>query len=167
MSATKKTSKKKSASNTKETKQTPSVKLIDSTAKATESAKEKAEEWFSILQSKIKTFAEAEEGLVAIVKDMIDEKGLNASDVKNSLEHLMGRLKANELWAQVRGSSPVVTLSDYRDDLEEQVESIVTRVLSAFQIAKLSDLESVSKQCKSLNRKVNEMNRRLKTLEAK
>ncbi|MEE2960994.1 MAG: hypothetical protein VYA34_09640 [Myxococcota bacterium] len=165
MSATKSTAKKapkkKSASDTQKTKQTPTFKAIDSRAKATESAKE----WLNILQTKIKSFAEAEEGLVAAVKDMVEEKGLNASEVKNSLDQFMGRLKANELWEQVRGSGTVVTLSDYRNELEQQVENIVTRVLSAFQIAKLSDVESVSKQFKSLNRKVNEMNQRLKTLE--
>ena len=112
----------------KKTKAAPKGKKAPSKAKAAnpklasvEGARERAEEVLARLQTRARELVEAREGLVATVTDLVEEKGLKPSDVKETLDGLLGRIKSNELWDELTGSDTVATLSDYREELERQV----------------------------------------------
>jgi uncharacterized protein YqgV (UPF0045/DUF77 family) len=156
--ATKKVAKKATKKATK-AKTTPKLTTV-------EGARERAEELLSTLQGKARDFAEAQEGLLSTVTDLVEEKGLKPADVKETLDGLLGRIKSNELWDELTASNTVATLSDYRVELERQIEAVVTRILSTLNIATRADLEAMDKKFKSMNRKVNELNRKVKTLTA-
>ena len=164
MTATKakKTSKKvakKTSKKAAKAKATPKLTTV-------EGARERAEELLSSLQTRARDLADAQEGLVTTVTDLIEEKGLKPADVKETLDGLLGRIKSNELWDELTSSNTVATLTDYREELERQVEVVVTRILSTLNIATKADLEVMEKKLKSMNRKVNELNRKVKTLSA-
>ena len=131
-----------------------------------QTARNKAEEAWTSLQQKAREFIEAEQGLVASAKELIDENGLSPKDVNKMLEDVLGRIKGNRVWDTLSTNSAVATLSDYRTDLEQKVEQVATRIFSSLQIATTADLAAVEKKVKSLNRKTNELNRKLKALEA-
>ena len=116
------------------------------------------------MQTRARDLLEAEEGVVATVRELVDERGLKPADVKETLDEAMGRIKSNELWDKITNSSTVAALSDYLDDLERRVEAVVERLLGTFNIATRAELEDIEKKYKSLNRKVNELNRKLKAM---
>lgn len=150
-------------------KATPSKASAKTTSKgivSVENARERAEEVFARLQSRTRELVDARESLVATVTDLIEEKGLKPSDVKVTLDGLLGRIRSNELWDDLSGSNTVASLTDYREELERQVEAVVTRILSKLNIATKADLEAIDKKFKAVNRKVNDMNRKVKTLAA-
>ena len=155
----KKTRKKPAKAKAAKAKATPKLSTV-------EGARERAEELLSSLQTRARDLAEAQEGLVATVTDLIEEKGLKPADVKETLDGLLGRIKSNELWDELTSSNTVATLTDYREELERQVEVVVTRILSTLNIATKADLEATEKKLKSMNRKVNELNRKVKALTA-
>jgi polyhydroxyalkanoate synthesis regulator phasin len=131
-----------------------------------EGARERAEELLSSLQGKARDLAEARQGLLSTVTDLVDEKGLKPADVKETLDEMLGRIKANELWDELTASNTVATLTDYREELERQIEAVVTRIMSTLNIATRADIDAMDKKLKSMNRKVNELNRKVKTLTA-
>ena len=49
-------------------------------------------------------------------------------------------------------------------DINALVEAVVERLLGTFNIATRAELEDIEKKYKSLNRKVNELNRKLKAI---
>jgi len=155
---TKKRTKKTSA---KASKPTANPKLT-----TVEGARERAEELLSSLQGKARDLAEARQGLLSTVTDLVDEKGLKPADVKETLDEMLGRIKANELWDELTASNTVATLTDYREELERQIEAVVTRIMSTLNIATRADIDAMDKKLKSMNRKVNELNRKVKTLTA-
>ena len=131
-----------------------------------EGARERAEELLSSLQVKARDLSEARQGLLTTVTDLVDEKGLKPADVKETLDDLLGRIKSNELWDELTASNTVATLTDYREELERQIEAVVTRIMSTLNIATRADIDAMDKKLKSMNRKVNELNRKVKTLTA-
>ena len=131
-----------------------------------EGARERAEELLSSLQGKARDLAEARQGLLSTVTDLVDEKGLKPADVKETLDEMLGRIKANELWDELTASNTVATLTDYREELERQIEAVVTRIMSTLNIATRADIDAMDKKLKSMNRKVNDLNRKVKTLTA-
>jgi polyhydroxyalkanoate synthesis regulator phasin len=131
-----------------------------------EGARERAEELLSSLQGRARELAEARQGLITTVTDLVNEKGLKPADVKGTLDDLLGRIKSNELWDELTASNTVATLSDYREELERQIEAVVTRIMSTLNIATRADLEAMDKKLKGMNRKVNELSRKVKTLTA-
>jgi len=158
------TAPKKAKASTAKAKQTETT--VETTEKkvSVDIAFERAEELFQTLQARARDLLEAEEGVVATVRELVDERGLKPSDVKQKLDEAMGRIKSNELWDKIIKSSTVAVLSDYRDDLERRVEAVVERILGTFNIATRADLEDLEKKYKSLNRKVNELNRKVKAI---
>ena len=158
------TAPKKAKAKTAKAKKTETT--VENTEKkvSVDGAIERAEELFQTLQTRARDLLEAEEGVVATVRELVDERGLKPADVKETLDEAMGRIKSNELWDKITNSSTVAALSDYLDDLERRVEAVVERLLGTFNIATRAELEDIEKKYKSLNRKVNELNRKLKAM---
>ena len=129
-------------------------------------AKDRAEEVWQNLQKRARDLLEAEEGLVATVRELIEDKGLTPAEVRKQLEDVLGRIKTAKIWNRLTGSNAVVALNDYRDEVEKKVEDTVRRLLGTFQIATKADLDALEKKFSSVNRKVNEINRKVKKLAA-
>lgn len=160
--------KAKKATKKKTSKATTKASKVKTTPKLTtvEGARERAEELLSSLQGKARELADARQGLLTTVTDLVGEKGLKPADVKETLDELLGRIKSNELWDELTASNTVATLSDYREELERQIEAVVTRIMSTLNIATRADLDAMEKKLKGMNRKVNELSRKVKTLTA-
>ena len=158
------TAPKKAKASTAKAKKTETTVETAEKKVSVDVALERAEELFQTLQARARDLLEAEEGVVATVRELVDERGLKPADVKQKLDEAVGRIKSNELWDKITNSSTVAVLSDYRDDLERRVEAVVERLLGTFNIATRADLEDLEKKYKSLNRKVNELNRKVKAI---
>ena len=130
---------------------------------AAANARDRAEDLLHTLQSRAREWVDAEEGLVHTIRDLVDDKGLSSAEVKRRLEDLLGRIKANEFWERLTSNDKVVALTDYRDEVEKKVEEAVTRVLERFPLASKAEVTGLAKQVKSLNRKVNDLGRKLKS----
>jgi polyhydroxyalkanoate synthesis regulator phasin len=129
-------------------------------------AKTRAEELISNLQKRARGLIDSEAGVVTQLRELVEERGMSRQEVRDALEEAVGKLKANELWDQVSSSKTVVALSDYRGEVERRVEDSVKSVLGSLQIASSEDLEKVEKKVKSLTRKVNELSKQLKAIDA-
>ena len=79
---------------------------------------------------------------------------------------LLGKVKANKVWEKVFGEASVISLSDYREEIEKKAEGTRAKVMTSLQLASTAEVAALQKQVKSLNRKVNDMNRKLKALSA-
>jgi len=133
---------------------------------AINAAKDRADQVWQKLQTRAREFIEAEEGLVASVRELLEDKGISQAEITKKLEEFLGKVKANKVWEKVSGSNAVVALSDYREEFEKKAEDTRLKVMSTLQVASASDVEALQKQLKSLNRKVNEVNRKVKAFSA-
>ena len=130
-----------------------------------QTARDRAEELWLNLQGKARTFLEAEEGLVATVRELLEAKVSSSTELRAQLDELLGKIRAHKVWEKVSKSSTVIALSDYREGVEHKVEEVTGRIIGSLQIASTSEVEELQKQLKSINRKVNELNRKLKSLD--
>ena len=133
---------------------------------AINAAKDRADQVWQKLQTRAREFIEAEEGLVASVRELLEDKGISQVEISKKLEEFLGKVKANKVWEKVSGSNAVIALSDYREEFEKKAEDTRLKVMSTLQVASASDVEALQKQLKSLNRKVNEVNRKVKAISA-
>jgi uncharacterized protein (DUF4213/DUF364 family) len=133
---------------------------------AINAAKDRADQVWQKLQTRAREFIEAEEGLVASIRELLEENGISQADITKKLEEFLGKVKANKVWDKVSGSTAVVALSDYREEIEKKAEDTRAKVLTSLKLASISEVEALEKQLKSLNRKVNEVNRKVKALSA-
>ena len=129
---------------------------------AMNTAKDRAEEWLHNLQRRGRDLIEAEDGLAKTVRDLIDKQGLQPAEVRRRLEELVGRLKAASVLERVRSSEAVVFLNDYRGGFEKRAEEQVHRLLGSLQIATRTDVEHLSKQVKTLSRKITDLSKRFR-----
>ena len=127
-------------------------------------AKHRADRAWSSLQTHVRDFIAAEEGLGSFLRELLEERGLNQVEIDKQFEGLVSRLKAHKLWERFGESSSVVALSDYRDGLEKKAVEARLKILNSMQVVSVTDFEALQKQVKSLNRKVNELSRKVKTL---
>lgn len=129
-------------------------------------ARDRAEDLLQNLQRKAREWLEAEEGLVHTVRDLVEERGLSAQDVQRRLDELLGRIRAAKVWERLSQNEKVVALSDYRGEVEKRVDEVTARVVQSLPVAKRAEVDELTKQVKSLNRKVSELARKVKSLEA-
>ena len=144
----------------------PGVERTQENTMELATAKTRAEELISNLQKRARGLIDSEAGVVTQLRELVEERGMSRQEVRDALEEAVGKLKANELWDQVSSSKTVVALSDYRGEVERRVEDSVKSVLGSLQIASSEDLEKVEKKVKSLTRKVNELSKQLKAIDA-
>ncbi len=126
-----------------------------------ETARTRAEELLQNLQKRAKDLLEAEDGVVKTVRQLIEEKGLAPHEVQKKLEELVGRIKAAKVWDRVKTSEAMHTLNDYRGEVERRVEDSMQRVMHALSLASKAELADLSKQVTALNKKVNELTKKL------
>ena len=115
---------------------------------AINAAKDRADQLWQELQSRAREFIEAEEGLVASVRELLDDTGIGQAEISKKLEELLGRVKATKIWEKVSGSRAITSLGDYRTELEKRAEDTRGRVFSASRLASLSEVEALEKKLK-------------------
>ncbi len=126
-----------------------------------ETARTRAEELLGNLQKKAKDLLEAEEGVVKTVRALVEEKGLAPQEVQKKLEELVGRIKANKVWERVKASEAFATINDYRGEVERKVEDSVQKVMHALSLASRTELADLTKQVTALNKKVNDLSKKV------
>ena len=133
---------------------------------AINAAKDRADQVWQKLQTRARELIEAEEGLVASIRELLEENGISQAEISKKLEEFLGKVKANKVWDKAFGADGVVSLSDYREELEKRAEDTRSKVMTSLNLASVSEVQALEKQLKSLNRKVNEVNRKVKALSA-
>ena len=122
-------------------------------------ARDRAEELVHNLQTRVKDFLAAEDGLVKAARDLIEQRGLAPADVRKRLDELMGRIRASKVWEQIHGDQAIETLNGYRDEAQRRVEGAVQKLASSFQIATKGDFKKVGDEIRTLTRKVEELSK--------
>ncbi len=124
-------------------------------------ARDKAEELFLNLQKRAREMLDAEDGVVHSVKTLIEERGVSPHEAKKHLEDLLGRIKAAKVWDRIRNNDAIAVLSDYRDGVERVAEESVAKIVRSMQIATKSDVEALTKQVATLNKKLTAFGKKL------
>jgi polyhydroxyalkanoate synthesis regulator phasin len=127
----------------------------------TVTARDKAEELLQTLQRRARELLEAEDRLLKLVRNLIDDHGLSPNEVRKRLEDLLGRIKAHKLWERLRGSDAVIALSDYRDGFERYAEESISRLLGSLPVATKDELKSLKDQLTALERRLSNLTGRL------
>lgn len=133
---------------------------------AINAAKDRVDQLWQDLQVRGREFLKAEEGLVAAARELLEENGISQAEMTKKLEEILGKVKATKVWEKVVGSKAVVSLSDYRGEIEKKAEDTKAMVRTSLKVASVEEVAALEKQFKSLNRKVNEVNRKVKALSA-
>jgi polyhydroxyalkanoate synthesis regulator phasin len=128
-----------------------------------ETARTRAEELLQNLQKKAKDLIEAEDGVVKTVRALVEEKGLAPHEVQKKLEELVGRIKANKVWDRVKASNTLATFNDYRGEMQHKMDDTVQRIMHSLSVASTNEVADLTKQVTALNRKVNELTKKLDT----
>jgi len=126
-----------------------------------ETARTRAEELLQNLQKKAKELLEAEDGVVKTVRALVEEKGLAPAEVQKKLEELVGRIKANKVWERVKASNALATFNDYRGEVQHKVDDTVQRIMHSLSVASSNEVADLTKQVTALNKKVNELTKKL------
>jgi len=129
-----------------------------------ETAKTRAEELLHNLQKKARSYLEAEEGLIKTVRQVMEEKGLGPAETRKKLEELVGHIKANKIWDRVKTSDTMAAFTDYRDEMERRVEDTMHRLVDSFSLASKGDVQDLAKQVTALNKKVNELSKKVEAV---
>lgn len=129
---------------------------------STNKARDRAEELLHNLQRRAREWAEAEEGLVATVREMVEDRGFSSGEVKRRLDDALGRLKSNAVWERLRLNEAASTISGYRGELERRVDGSVQRLLSALPIVSKSDLKRVEEEVVALRKKFDTFRKKAK-----
>lgn len=120
-------------------------------------AKSRAEEWLSQLQKRARELLDAEEGFLNTLRQLLEDGGMQASDVRAHLEKWLGRLAARRIWERVTHSDTVVALHDYRGTLERKVDQNLRGVLNGLKIASTEDVEELERQIQALHQKLTQL----------
>ena len=129
-------------------------------------AKDRAEVVWLKFQTQTSEFFTGEEGFVSTLRERVESND-KVKEARANLNKVAEQVQGNKVWQKVStASATVASLSEYRESLEKKADETVLRVKGALQIASTSDVEALQKQYKSLNRKVNEVNRKVKAIAA-
>ncbi|MED5464270.1 MAG: hypothetical protein VX699_06440 [Myxococcota bacterium] len=129
-------------------------------------AKDRAEVVWQKFQTQTSEFFTGEEGFVSTLRERVESND-KVKEARANLNKVAEQVQGNKVWQKVStASATVASLSEYRESLEKKADETVLRVKGALQIASTSDVEALQKQYKSLNRKVNEVNRKVKAIAA-
>ena len=129
-------------------------------------AKDRAEVVWQKFQTQTSEFFTGEEGFVSTLRERVESND-KVKEARANLNKVAEQVQGHKVWQKVStASATVASLSEYRESLEKKADETVLRVKGALQIASTSDVEALQKQYKSLNRKVNEVNRKVKAIAA-
>lgn len=121
-----------------------------------ETAKSRAEELLQNLRTRAREFVEAEEGLVASVRTILDDKGLAPNEVRKRLEEVLGRIRANKVYNDAASA-----ISDYRGEFERRFDGSLHRIIDTLSLVSKDELHDVMKQVTELNLRVVELSNKL------
>ena len=119
------------------------------------------ERLYAELQARTKTFLEAEDGVAATAKTLL-EGGIPVNEVRSTMEEFLGRFPTKDLWVKVTEHERVVKLSQYRSDLEQRIETVVERISGGLPIASAAELDKQHKALERLQRRVRTLEKELK-----
>ena len=129
-------------------------------------AKDRAEVVWQKFQTQTSEFFTGEEGFVSTLRERVESND-KVKEARANLNKVAEQVQGNKVWQKVStASATVASLSEYRESLEKKADETVLRVKGALQIASTSDVEALQKQYKSLNRKVHQVNRKVKAIAA-
>lgn len=127
-------------------------------------AKDRAEVVWQKFQTQTSEFFTGEEGFVSTLRQRVEDND-KVKEARANLNKVVEQVQGNKVWQKVSTTpANVASLSEYREGLEKKADETATRVKGALQIASTADVEALQKQFKSLNRKVNEVNRKVKAI---
>jgi len=127
-------------------------------------AKDRAEVVWQKFQTQTSEFFTGEEGFVSTLRQRVEGND-KVKEARANLNKVVEQVQGNKVWQKVSTTpATVASLGEYREGLEKKADETALRVKGALQIASTADVEALQKQFKSLNRKVNEVNRKVKAI---